>query len=114
MKKKSLTAKKKIHNSVLKHLTNKKILKIYKEFKSSLNINNSFAVAVSGGPDSLSLAFLAKCFSLINNVDVKFYIVDHKLRKNSSSEAKLVSLKLKKFGINCQILTWHGKKPTPF
>ena len=26
------------------------------------------AVAVSGGPDSLSLAFLAKCFSLVNNL----------------------------------------------
>jgi len=54
MKKKSLTAKKKIHNSILKHLTNNKILKIYKEFKNSLNTNNNFAVAVSGGPDSLS------------------------------------------------------------
>jgi len=111
MKKKSLTAKKKIHNSILKHLTNQKILKIYKEFKNSLNINNNFAVAVSGGPDSLSLAFLSKCFSLINQLDVKFYIVDHKLRKNSSSEAKLVSLTLKKFDINCKILTWHGSKP---
>jgi len=40
MKKKSLTAKKKIHNSILKYLTNQKILKIYKEFKNSLNINN--------------------------------------------------------------------------
>ena len=49
MKKKSLTAKKKIHNSILKHLTNNKILKIYKEFKNSLNTNNNFAVAVSGG-----------------------------------------------------------------
>jgi len=111
MKKKSLTAKKKIHNSILKNLTNQRILKIYKEFKNSLNINNNFAVAVSGGPDSLSLTFLAKCFSLINQLDVKFYIVDHKLRKNSSSEAKLVSLTLKKFDINCKILTWHGNKP---
>ena len=28
-----------------------------------------FAVAVSGGPDSLSLAFLSKCFSIINNIE---------------------------------------------
>ena len=63
---KSLSAKKKIHNLILKHLTNKKILKIYKEFKFSLNIKKKFAVAVSGGPDSLALAFLAKCYSLIN------------------------------------------------
>ena len=99
MKKKSLIVKKKAHNLILKHLTNKKILQIYKGFKSSLNISNSFAVAISGGPDSLSLAFLAKCYSLTKQIDVKFYIVDHKLRKNSSSEAKLVSLNLKKFDI---------------
>ena len=62
MKKKSLTAKKKIHNSILKYLTNQKILKIYKEFKNSLNINNNFAVAVSGGPDSLSSIFIKMFF----------------------------------------------------
>ena len=62
MKKKSLNAKKKIHNSIIKHLANKKILKIYKEFTGSLNISDNFAVAISGGPDSLSLAFLAKCY----------------------------------------------------
>ena len=112
MKKKSLIVKKKVHNLILKYLTNKKISKIYREFKNSLNISNNFAVAISGGPDSISLAFLAKCYSLIKQIDVKFYIVDHKLRKNSSSEAKLVSLKLKKFDIACKILTWHGKKPS--
>ncbi len=111
MKKKSLTAKKKVHNQILKHLANKKILKVYKEFTKFLNIKYNFAVAVSGGPDSLSLTFLAKCFSLINNLDVKFYIVDHKLRNDSSSEAKLVSLRLKKFNIDCKILNWHGNKP---
>ena len=94
MKKKSSIVKKKAHNLILKYLTNKKILQIYKEFKNSLNIKNKFAVAVSGGPDSLSLAFLSKCFSLINQLDVKFYIVDHKLRESSSSEAKLVFLTL--------------------
>ena len=99
MKKKSLSAKKKVHNSTLKYLNNPKILKIFKEFKNTLNIKENFAVAVSGGSDSLSLAFLAKCYSLIKQLDVKFYIVDHKLRKNSSSEAKLVSLNLKKFDI---------------
>ena len=56
-------------------------------------------VAISGGPDSLALAFLTKCYSLINKLDVKFFIVDHKLRKNSSKEAKLVKLFLRKFDI---------------
>ena len=112
MKKKSLSAKKKIHNSILRHLNNRKILKIFKEFNGSLKINEKFAVAVSGGSDSLSLAFFAKCFSLINELDVKFYIINHNLRKDSMSEAKLVASRLKKFDINCKILNWRGKKPS--
>ena len=112
MKKKSLIVKKKIHKLILNHLKNKKILKIFKNFKNSINFKKNFAVAVSGGPDSLSLAFLAKCYSLIENVKVEYYIVDHKLRKNSTSEAKLVSSALNKYKIKCKILTWYGKKPT--
>ena len=111
MKKKSLTAKKKIHNSILKYLTNQKILKIYKEFKNSLNINNNFAVAVSGGPDSLSLAFLTKCFSQLKKVNFYYYLVDHRLRQESSKEAKKTLDLLKKINVKCKVLIWHGKKP---
>ena len=110
MKQKSLNAKK--HNLNLGYLNNKRISKIFNEFKKSLTFKKNFAVAVSGGPDSLSLAFLSKCFSIINKTNVKFYIVDHKLRKNSSSEAKLVYLLLKKKNIKSKILTWNGKKPS--
>ena len=115
MKKKSLSAKKTIHKSLLNHLKNKKINKIYKVFKNYLDKNAEkkirIAVAISGGPDSLTLAFLTKCYSLINKLDTKFFIVDHKLRKNSSKEAKLVKIFLRKFDINCKILKWNGKKP---
>jgi len=115
MKKKSLSAKKIIHKSLLNHLKNKKINKIFKEFKNYLDKNgekkNKIGVAISGGPDSLTLAFLTKCYSLIYKLDVKFFIVDHKLRKNSSKEAKLVKLFLRKFDIDCKILKWKGKKP---
>ena len=90
MKKKSLNAKKKIHNKLLIHLKNPLISKIYKEFDSfnKFNIKFNFSVAVSGGADSLALAFLSKCYSISNNVKVKYYHVDHKLRKESSMEAK--------------------------
>ena len=111
MKQKSLSVISKNHRLILNHLKDKKIFKIFKEFKKLLKVNNKFAVAVSGGPDSLSLAYLAKCFSIKNNLEVKYYIVDHKLRKESSYEAKLVSVKLKKININCKILKWNGKKP---
>ena len=114
MKKKSLSAKKKIHNKLLIHLKNPKVSKIYKDFdnfiKSNLN-KFSFSVAVSGGADSLSLAYLSKCYSILNNVTVKFYHVDHKLRKESSKEAKQLNFLLKKFDINCKMLSWKGKKP---
>ena len=108
---KNLSVKNKNHKKTLSHLRNKKTLKIYKEFSSLLNPKESLAVAVSGGPDSLSLAFLAKCFSLINKVKVIFLMVDHKLRKESSKEAKSVSSILKKIDINCKVLNWNGKKP---
>ena len=111
MNQKSLSAKKEIHKKILSYLKEKKISKIYKEFENSLNLKNKFAVAVSGGPDSLSLAFLAKCFALKNKVNVKYFIVDHKLRKESSVEAKMVLTILKKVDINCKILKWNGKKP---
>ena len=115
MKKKSLSAKRTIHKSLLNHLKNKKINKIFKAFKNYLDKNGKkkikIGVAISGGPDSLTLAFLTKCYSLINKLDAKFFIVDHKLRKNSSKEAKLVKLFLGKFDIDCKILKWEGKKP---
>ena len=88
-----------------------------KDFFSHLNKicffeNKPFvAVAVSGGPDSLSLAFLAKCYSILNQVKFNYVVVDHKLRKESSIEANKVKKMLKKIGINCKILVWRGKKP---
>ena len=43
---------------------------------------------VSGGPDSLALAFLAKYYSISESIKIYFYIVDHRLRKDSLNEAK--------------------------
>ena len=115
MKKKSLSVKKTIHKSLLKHLKNKKINKFFKVFKNNLNKHRGkkfkIGVAVSGGPDSLALAFLSKCYLLINELEGKFFIVDHKIRKESSKEAESVKLLLKKFDINCEILKWQGEKP---
>ena len=68
-------------------------------------------MAVSGGPDSLALSFLSKIYSIKKSLNIKYFIVDHKLRKNSTLEASLVKKKLKKFLINLNILTWHGVKP---
>ena len=87
---KNLIAQNKNHKKILSYLNDKKILKIFKEFENSLNTKENLGVAVSGGPDSLALAFLTKCYALRNQVKVRYFIVDHKLRKESSSEAKTV------------------------
>ena len=114
MKKKSLSAKKKIHKKVLSYLKNPIIGEIYKEFETSLinySRSKSFAVAVSGGPDSLALTYLAKCFSILKNFKIKYYHVDHKLRDKSSIEAKRIKLLLNNFDVKCKILVWKGRKP---
>ena len=101
------------HKKILSQLNQKKISKIYNEFSSSLNAKENLAVAVSGGPDSLALAYLAKCYSLKNKIKVKYYLVNHKLRKESSLEATSVKKILKKkIDIQCKILNWNGKKPS--
>ncbi len=108
---KSLNVSKKTHRFLLDKLKDKQILQIYKKFENSLPINKNFIVAVSGGPDSLALSFLAKIYSIKKCVDVKYFIVDHRLRKNSTSEAKYVQKRLKDFSIKLNILTWNGTKP---
>ena len=102
---KNLSAVNKIPKHLKTKLLNKKNFKIYKKFENSLILNESFAVAVSGGPDSLALAFLAKIYSLKKKISSKFFIVDHRLRPESTNEAKLVKNILKLFSINAKILS---------
>ena len=108
---KNLSAQNKIRNKILGQLNKKKISKIYNEFESSLRGKDNLAIAVSGGPDSLALAYLTKCYALNNQVKTHYFIVNHKLRRESSLEAKTVKKILKKIDINCKILNWNGNKP---
>ena len=54
---KNLSVKTKIPKLLQNKLNNKRINKIYKIFDKSIKLNENFIVAVSGGPDSLALAF---------------------------------------------------------
>jgi len=109
---KNLSAQNKKHKKILSQLNQKKISEIYNEFSSSLKVKEDLAVAVSGGPDSLALAYLTKCYSLKNKIKVKYYIVNHMLRKEATLEAEIVKKVLKKINIQCTILNWNGKKPS--
>ena len=107
---KNLSVKTKIRKNLINKLKNKKINLIYRKFEKSLNINENFVVAVSGGPDSLALAYLSKVYSIKNGLKVKFLTVDHKLRPESTLEANLVKRILKKNFISSKILTWNSRK----
>ncbi len=101
----------KIPKNLKLKLSNKKIKRLFKIFEKNFDIQKSFVVAVSGGPDSLALAFLTKIYSIKYNLNCKYFIVDHKLRKDSTDEANRVKKILNDFNINAEILTWRGKKP---
>jgi len=108
---KNLSVIKKIPKIYKSKILNQRVNKIFKKFEKSFKIDTNFIVAVSGGPDSLALAFLTKLYSYKKNLNPKYFIIDHKLRKESTFEAHKVKRILKSLNINSQVLTWKGKKP---
>ena len=90
-------------------LTNKEFIKNI-EKKYTFEKNPSVAVAVSGGPDSMSLLFLVNAFTKYRKGKLMALIVDHRIRKNSKEEAKFISTYLDKNNINSQILTVNKDK----
>ncbi len=114
MRRKNLIVTKKVEKKILP-LRNLKIKRIYTKFKSIVfkNIKNkeSFALAVSGGSDSLCLAYFGKIYASEFKNKIHVLIVDHKLRKESHKEALKVKAILKKRGIKSTILNWRGKTP---
>ena len=88
-------------------IQDKKISAIYLKLKSVLSKhkqNNSFAVAVSGGPDSMALAFLSNLLANETRYKIYFLLVDHGIRTNSAKEALKVKKLLKKNGIKLKVL----------
>tara|TARA_Y100000590_G_C15604248_1_gene971319 strand:- start:293 stop:1363 length:1071 start_codon:yes stop_codon:yes gene_type:complete len=113
MKRKNLIARRKVKKNNF-FIKDKKILNFYKKFKSITYKHikhKNFALAVSGGSDSLCLAYFSKAYSYEFGNKIYVLIVDHKLRKESSKEAKKVKKILEKKKIASQILTWKGKVP---
>ena len=70
MKRKSSSVKRKnLKNSIFKPQNkNKRIQKIYERFEFLINQKEfkGYLVAVSGGADSLALAYLSKCYQIKN------------------------------------------------
>jgi len=113
MKKRNLIAKKKVRKETIL-FKDSKIQKFYTKFKSIIlkDINNkSFALAVSGGSDSLCLAYFCKMYSREFKNKIHVLIVDHKLRKESARESLKVKKILKARKISSKILSWEGQTP---
>ena len=113
MKIKNLTVIKKAKSKKIL-LKDSNTLKFYQKFRSILNKNiknKDFAIAVSGGSDSLCLACFSKIYSTEFDNKVHVLIVDHKLRAESESEAKEVKKILKSRNITSKVLSWNGLKP---
>ncbi len=73
----------------------------------------TIAVAVSGGADSMALALLAAAWAKKKRIAVLPLIVDHRLRPDSTKEARHVAALLRQAGLTPRILTWDAKvKPT--
>ena len=113
MKRKNLIATKKVKNNI-SLFKNPKILNFYSKFKSKIfkDIGNKdFALAVSGGSDSLCLAYFGKIYWLEFGNKIHILIIDHQLRKESLNEALKVKQILSKRKIPSKILSWKGKSP---
>ena len=113
MKRKNLIARRKVKKNQLL-FKDIKITNLYKKFKSIISKNirkKNFALAVSGGSDSLCLAYFSKIYSTEVGNKIHILIVNHKIRKESGKEALKVKDMLKKKKIKSRILNWNGEVP---
>ena len=84
---------------------------IYLNFKNKFKSyrKKSFVIAVSGGPDSLGLVALSKVYNFESKISFKYVLVNHNIRKNSSTEAKKVKNLLGRQNIKLDIINNYKK-----
>ncbi|MCW8953254.1 MAG: tRNA lysidine(34) synthetase TilS [Rhodospirillales bacterium] len=73
--------------------------------------NPCIAVAVSGGRDSMALAFLAHRWAVARGGKAIGLTVDHRLRSESADEAASVSRSLARWGMGHRTLRWDETPP---
>ena len=72
---------------------------------------DSLAIAVSGGVDSMALAWIAKAWQRESGCHLTALTVDHGLRSGSDQEASLVAAWMADWGLPHHILRWDGERP---
>lgn len=99
----------------MKKLKTNALISTFEEnfFKSTNNkLPKKIAVAVSGGADSMALAFLISEFAKHLPIELYAFTVDHQFRKSSAKEAEFVHKNLSQKGYVHKTLTFDGKKIT--
>ena len=71
------------------------------------------ALAVSGGADSLALAWLTRRWAAARGADLLAFVVDHGLRAESAEEARFALAELAALGIPARLLVLSGLAPGP-
>ena len=75
------------------------------------SLPDHLAVAVSGGPDSMALAFCLQRWAAPLGKTVHAMIVDHRLRPESTQESQTTQKTLTSLGLLTEILTWEHDSP---
>jgi tRNA(Ile)-lysidine synthase len=75
-------------------------------------VPDTLALGVSGGPDSMALALCADRWARAHGRKTIAFIVDHRLRPESSDEAALVRARLAERGIEAIVLVWNHHAPS--
>ena len=78
----------------------------------AVRVDGDFAIAVSGGRDSMALMRLAAAYGVQNSARVLVLTVDHGLRPEALREAETVCAWAAALGLDCRILCWEGEKPS--
>ena len=87
-----------------------KIADFFSKF-TALDSETKFAVAVSGGPDSMALAHMLSVWAKANDKTLFAMTVDHGLRPEAAEEARQVASWAASQDIAHVILEWRGEKP---
>ncbi len=77
----------------------------------ALSVGDRFAVAVSGGRDSMALARLAALYAQKTGRQALAFTVDHRLRTGAADEADQTGAWCKAVGLVHKTLVWEGEKP---
>ena len=104
--------KKKYINYLNSLITKLNYINFYKKLNNFTNIEKirKIAVSLSGGMDSICLTFILHNICQKNNILLIAIIINHNFKKKTIKDSKDLLKYLKRYSINCSLLTWHHDK----